>query len=225
MLFSILSGGDIRSIIINLLLTIPVVLMALSFHEAAHALIAYKLGDRTAYNLGRVTMNPIKHLDPFGFLCMLLVGFGWAKPVPINTRYFKNPKRDMAICGLAGPIANLLLALIFAALFKGTSILFASITYPNETVFIMAWLFREFLSMGIILNVGLAVFNLLPIPPLDGSRLLTAVLPWRLASKLVQYERVISLGLMVLLFFGKLDFVLNWLSGFVLNGISLLFGL
>ena len=124
MLFSILSGGDIRDIIISLLLTIPVILISLSTHEAAHGYLAYKMGDRTAYNLGRVTLNPAKHLDPMGSLCMLVFGYGWAKPVPINARNFRNPKRGMAFTAIAGPISNLILGVIGALLYSVTLVLF-----------------------------------------------------------------------------------------------------
>ena len=104
MLSNLLGGGDLRSWLIQILLSLPIVLLALCVHETAHGYVAYKLGDPTARNLGRLTLNPLKHLDPIGFICMLLFGFGWATPVPINTRYFKKPKRDMALSALAGPV-------------------------------------------------------------------------------------------------------------------------
>ena len=116
MLLDILSGGDIRDIIISLIFSMPIILLALSLHETAHGYVAYKCGDNTAYNLGRLTLNPFKHLDPIGFACMLLLGFGWAKPVPINTRNFRNPKRGMALSALAGPLANAVLGLFSAAM-------------------------------------------------------------------------------------------------------------
>ena len=100
------------------LLSLPVVLLALSVHETAHGYVAYKLGDPTAYSLGRLTVNPLKHIDPIGLLCMVVFRIGWAKPVPINTRYFKKPKRDMALSAAAGPVSNLLLALLFAGLLR-----------------------------------------------------------------------------------------------------------
>ena len=106
-----LGGGDLSSYLISLLLSLPIVLLALSVHEMAHGYVAYCLGDPTARSLGRLTLNPLKHLDPYGFICMLLVGFGWANPVPVNSRYFKKPRRDIALVGLAGPLSNLLLAL------------------------------------------------------------------------------------------------------------------
>ena len=107
MLFSILfSKGDFLSIFVSLLLSLPIMMLALAIHETAHGYVAWKCGDNTAYNLGRLTLNPLKHLDPVGFLCLLIFGFGWAKPVPINTRNFRNPKRGMALSALAGPAAN-----------------------------------------------------------------------------------------------------------------------
>ena len=114
MLFSILQGGDLKEILIDLLLSLPIIILALTVHETAHGYVACKCGDPTAYNLGRLTLNPAKHLDPIGFFCMLIFGYGWAKPVPINTRNFNNPKRGMALSAAAGPLANLLLGVFFA---------------------------------------------------------------------------------------------------------------
>ena len=116
-----LGGGDLKGYAISILLSLPIVLLSLSLHETAHGFAAFRLGDPTARNLGRLTLNPIKHLDPIGFLCMLLAGFGWAKPVPVNSRYFKNPRRDMALVGLAGPLSNLLLATVFLLLLRRSS--------------------------------------------------------------------------------------------------------
>lgn len=113
-----LGGGSMQSYFISLLLALPVVLLALSLHEAAHGFVALRLGDPTARNLGRITLNPIKHLDIIGFISMLLVGFGWANPVPVNTRHFKKPRRDMALTALAGPASNLLLSLVFLLLLR-----------------------------------------------------------------------------------------------------------
>ena len=226
MIFSYLqSGADIKTIVTMLLLTLPIVLLALCLHETAHGYVAYKLGDPTARSLGRLTLNPLKHLDPIGFLCMLGFGFGWAKPVPINTRYFKNPKRDMAICGLAGPVSNLLLSLVFAGLLRIFYETVSATPFASEQSLYVASLIYTFLTLGIRLNIGLAVFNLLPIPPLDGSRLLTAVLPWRISSKLIQYEQIIAIVLMVGLWIGVLDPVLNFITSNLSNVIYSLFGL
>ena len=204
MLFSILSGGDPRQIAIEILLMIPIILIALSCHEAAHGYIAYKMGDRTAYNLGRVTLNPLKHIDPIGSLCMLVFGYGWAKPVPINARNFKNPKRGMAYTAIAGPISNLILGAIGAILFSIVSVLefrfsfFES--YPNEfTASFMNVICTLFYYFG-IMNFMLAVFNLIPVPPFDGSRFFSLFLPDRLYFSMMKYERYIMLGILILMF-------------------------
>ena len=202
MLRHLLSSGDIRSYIVNLLLTLPIILLALSTHETAHGIAAYKLGDPTAKSLGRLTLNPLKHLDPIGFICMVFFGYGWAKPVPINSRYFKKPRRDMAISALAGPMSNLLLAAGFTVLLKLASMLLFSITYPSQLMATMAGYVIIFLYYGISLNVTLAVFNLIPIPPLDGSRIIAAFLPPKLAYAYVRYERILSIILMVGLILG-----------------------
>ncbi len=203
MLFSILAGGDVRQIVLNLLLLIPVILLSLSIHEAAHGYIAYKLGDPTAYNLGRVTINPAKHLDPMGSLFMLVFGYGWAKPVPINARYFKNPKRGMAFTAIAGPISNLLLGLV-------TTVLCASLYFTEVYLYYTGVLSNDFLIRILdvlclmlylfgYMNFLLAVFNLIPVPPFDGSRFLALFLPNKTYFKLMRYERYIMIGLLVAL--------------------------
>ncbi len=219
MLNQLLNGGfDLQTYLLQLLLSVPIVFLSLSLHETAHGFVAYRLGDPTARNLGRLTLNPAKHLDPIGFLCMVLFGFGWAKPVPINTRYFKKPRRDMAISAMAGPISNLLLALAFALVFA-LLLRFLPASLVNQSEFsqyLFQWV-AIFLTLGIQLNITLAVFNLIPIPPLDGSRLLVYFLPARWSYKLVQYENYISLALMAALFFGLLDTPIRVVSNFFLN--------
>ena len=212
-------SGDIKLAIAQLLLTLPIVFLSLSVHETAHGYVAYKLGDPTARNLGRLTLNPIKHLDLFGTLCMVLFGFGWAKPVPINTRYFKKPKRDMALTGMAGPISNLLLAVGFALVLKLVIYIFNFVPETAFTADLLYWTW-VFLSLGVQLNVTLMVFNLLPIPPLDGSRLLFAFLPTKAYFKMMQYERYIYIVFLVLLAIGVLDAPISLLSDLVLRVID-----
>ena len=225
MLKHLLGDGNIQSYIVQLLLSLPVCLLALSVHETAHGYVAYRLGDPTARSMGRLTLNPIKHIDPIGFLCMVLFGFGWAKPVPINTRYFKKPKRDMALTGAAGPISNLLLAIVFALAMKLFYTGIAYVNFPNQTMVLMAVYFQSFLYYGIYLNVALAIFNLLPVPPMDGSRLLFAVLPSKLYFKIMRYEQYIYIAVLILLALGVLSPVINFLTGAVMDLIFLAFAL
>ena len=219
------SAESLRWAFASLLLSLPIILLALCVHETAHGYVANKLGDPTASSMGRLTLNPIKHLDPLGFICMLCFGFGWAKPVPVNSRYFKKPRRDMAICAAAGPISNVLLAFIFAGLLKIFYISTASVMLSSQMSYNLIMFAEILLILGIRLNVTLAVFNLLPIPPLDGSKILYIFLPQRILFKVLQYERYIYFGLLALLFVGVLDIPLNFLSGLILNLISLIFGL
>ncbi len=164
--------GDLKSWLISFLLTLPIALISLSVHEAAHGYVAYKLGDPTARNLGRLSLNPLKHLDPIGFLCMTLGGFGWAKPVPVNARYFKNPRRGMAITGIAGPISNLLLAMLFALFYEILFAVLKDVVFTSELAYYVALISLQFLSLAAYLNVALAIFNMIPVPPFDGSRFL-----------------------------------------------------
>lgn len=226
MLRYLLSGGGITNYLIQLALVLPIILLSLSLHESAHAYAAYKLGDPTARNLGRISLNPLRHLDPIGFLCMLLCGFGWANPVPINSRNFRKPRSGMALSALAGPVSNLLLSIVFLLLlrFVGYGWL-ATLTYPSETAFNAAYFLILFFYYGVSLNVTLAVFNLLPVPPLDGSRILFIFLPPKYAYKLVRYERYISLVVMLLLLLGPLSWLINWLTDLIITGMFTLVGM
>ena len=200
--------GDMKSWLISFLLTLPIALISLSVHEIAHGYVAYKLGDPTARNMGRLTLNPLKHLDPIGFLCMVLGGFGWAKPVPVNARYFKNPRRGMALTALAGPLSNVLMAAIFALVLR---LSYTGLEFiPIDATVLSIWL--SFFMLGIRLNAMLAVFNMIPVSPLDGGRILNFFLPSRLVYKMSRYERVISLVLMAALMVGVLTPVINFLS-------------
>ena len=196
-----------------------VLLTALPLHECAHAWVADKLGDHTARYQGRLTLNPLRHLDPMGAILMLVAGFGWAKPVPINPRNFKNPKQGMALSALAGPMSNLLLAFVSAILYK----VFAYAGIAADGMWLLTSLADIFYLM-MSLNVGLAVFNLLPIPPLDGSRLFTVFLPPRQYFQIMQYERYIQLILFAAIFLGLLNGPLNWIEGVVYQGFDFLTG-
>jgi len=175
----------------NLVLTAFAVLITLTVHEYCHGYAAYKMGDNTAKNLGRLTLNPIPHIDPIGALCMLLFHFGWAKPVPINPRNFKNPKKGFAITALAGPLSNLFLGFIFSGVLLLLIAIFDGVAFESEFAYNIVFYSIEFIKILYAVNIGIAIFNLIPIPPLDGSRLLTVILPERLYFKIMRYERVI----------------------------------
>ena len=226
-----LSGGsDIRSYIIQLLLSLPIILLALSLHETAHGYVAYKLGDPTARNLGRLTLNPVKHLDPIGFLCMLLAGFGWANPVPINSRNFKNPRRDIALTSIAGPVSNLILAFIFVVIFRFSyepimmNMFNAQLTGNTFLADVLQYTYI-FIYLAIQMNITLAVFNLLPIPPLDGSKILYTFLPPKTYFKIAPYERYISLAFMLLLLTGFISPLLSTVTEYIMNGMFFVVGL
>lgn len=203
MLFSFLQGGDLTSILMDLLLSLPLIILALTVHETAHGYVAYKCGDSTAYNLGRLTLNPAKHLDPIGFLCMLLFGYGWAKPVPINTRNFKNPKRGMALSAAAGPLSNFLLGLFFAAGYGFLRVWYVYLVfYANPAAYTLniVQTVISLFGLGAVYNFLFMAFNLIPVPPFDGSRIAFVFLPPRAYFAVMRYERQIMLGLLLGLF-------------------------
>ncbi len=193
-----------------------VLLTAFPIHESAHALAAHWMGDDTAKDQGRISMNPAKHLDLFGTIFMLIAGFGWAKPVPINPNNFRNRKVGMALSSLAGPCSNLLLAYVSMILYKALAYFaFLRQSTALDTVSTV-FLYSAFL------NVGLAVFNLLPIPPLDGSRIFNLVLPERIYFKVMKYERVIFGILFICIFLGLLDRPLNFMQSKVIMFMDLI---
>jgi Zn-dependent protease len=207
-----LSGDfDIADLIIYISSIAFVVFCATPLHEFAHALIAVKLGDDTPRLRGRLTINPMAHIDKRGALMIFLFGFGYAKPVEVRMRKFKKPKRDMALVALAGPVSNILQSLVLLFIYN------ALYHFGSVNDNIMMVYMGMFFFYAAVINVNLAVFNLLPIPPLDGSRLATALLPSKYYYKIMQYERYIMIGLFVLLFTGILSTPLSLLSSAVIS--------
>ncbi len=203
-------------------------LTAIPVHEAAHAWAADKMGDPTAKNLGRMTLNPAVHFDPIGALMMLLIGFGWAKPVPIMSRHFRQTKKGIALSSLAGPVANMLLAFVLLILTKVLIFAFPQQYLSAGSPMSIA---GSILQTMVFINIYLAVFNLLPIPPLDGSKFFGAVLPDRFYNMMMRMEQYSFVIIMLLFYTGILRVplsiasrglysLLNFLTGFV----NLLFG-
>ena len=211
MLFNLIKNdtGNWMDIIAYIVSALVVVFLVLPVHEAAHAWAASKMGDKTAKNQGRLTLNPFAHIDYIGAILLVVVGFGWAKPVSINPRNFKNPKAGMALSALAGPASNILVALILAFPLQA----YIKFAPGSNSIHFLA-LLAQFLFL---INIRLAVFNLIPIPPLDGSKILGALLPSKYYFKMMQYERYISIVLIALLLLGWLDIPLNFLSGLLQN--------
>ena len=184
-----------------------VTLVAIPCHEAGHALASYLLGDPTARQQGRLSLNPLRHFDLVGTICMVVAGVGWAKPVPTDARRFKNPKVGMALTALAGPAANLVLAYLSMAVWK--------LVYywgPDNG---FTWYATYFLQYMGLMNVGLAVFNLIPVPPLDGSRVLLVFLPRNLYFGVMRYEKVILVILLAVVWYGALNGPIAWMSNLV----------
>ncbi len=178
-------------------------LIALTVHEYCHGYAAYRLGDDTAKNYGRLTLNPLKHLDPIGTVCLVLFRFGWAKPVPINPRNFKKPKRDFAISASAGPISNLVLGFLSAFVYLLVFALVKDIAFESKNfAYYLLNNTLTFLYIFHAINIGLGLFNLLPIPPFDGSRLLNVILPAKVYFKIMRHERKIYYGVLAWLLLG-----------------------
>ncbi|NLX94472.1 MAG: site-2 protease family protein [Clostridiales bacterium] len=215
-MFDLLRNGFTVQVFINLLVRVFIIFCVLPFHEYAHALLATKQGDPTAKLSGRLTLNPLAHIDPIGAVMIFFAGFGYAKPVPVNIRNFKNPKKGMAITALAGPVSNLLLAFI-SIIFMNLVALISDATIVQVTIL--------FLYYNAVININLAVFNLLPIPPLDGSRLLAVILPDKYYYKVMQNERMLMIIILVLIFTGVITRPLMFLSGAVYKALSVFVGL
>jgi Zn-dependent protease len=198
--------------IVDMLLRLPAVLWALSFHEFCHGWAAYKLGDRTAAMQGRLSLNPLDHLDPIGTLMLIFFRFGWAKPVPINSRYFRNPRRDIAIVSLAGAAGNFLSAFVCMAIFK---------FFP---VLLLKGALSLLLMYMVYMNIGLGVFNLIPIPPLDGSKVLSVFLPPSMAMRYFFLERYGMFIILFLMLSGSLGIVMMPVMRTVIRLFSFLLG-
>lgn len=202
------------TVLIGLMASVFVVFCTIPIHEFAHAFVATKLGDTTPERQGRLTLNPLAHIDPIGALMIILVGFGYAKPVPVNARRFKKPKLGMAVTALAGPVSNLIMALVFVVLSN-----LALVFYANNGALVFN-VSRIFFYYAAVINVSLAVFNFFPIPPLDGSKILALLIPAKYYFKYMQYERYVMYALLALIFIGVLDAPLAFLTDGIMGVIS-----
>jgi len=217
MLISMIQSGNVNifSVIVYIISSLMVIFLVMPLHEWAHGFVAYKLGDNTAKYQGRLTLNPLAHIDYMGAAMILLIGFGWAKPVPVDSRYFKKPKRDLALTALAGPVSNLLAAIaagllmnliIFIVAKTSSSMMDAYNTLNNPGFVYYCILFFQYLM---IINVSLAVFNFIPIPPLDGSKILMAFLPDKWIYTINQYQMYISMAFFALVMMGAVGNILS----------------
>jgi len=205
---------DFAQIIQRLTITIPPILLAVTVHEISHGWVAYKLGDPTAKDAGRLTFNPISHLDLFGTLAFLLTqAIGWAKPVPVNPRYFNHPRKDMIWVSLAGPASNILLAIVLAVILK----LFFLIPALGAPAMFFLKQLAYMIKIGVMINIGLAVFNLLPIPPLDGSKIMEGLLPYNLSIQYAKLEPYGFILLLLLIFTNTIDWLIIPIIRFLAN--------
>jgi len=184
----------------RLIMLLPLMVIALPVHELAHGYVAYKLGDPTAKDAGRLTLNPLKHLDPFGLIMMVVAGVGWAKPVPVNSGYFKNRKAGMILVSIAGPLSNLVLAFIFMLLWGLVVklITIGAIVISTAAMDTFISYLIDFFYIFVSINISLAIFNLIPVPPLDGSRLISAFVPEESYYRFARYEQYIGLAFIIL---------------------------
>lgn len=229
-------GGSVGSIsnflanmnwesLVETLLTAVAALLCLTVHELCHGAVAYRLGDPTAKDAGRLTLNPIRHIDPLGLLLLITAHVGWAKPVPVDPRYFKDPKRGMALTALAGPVSNFLLAWVFLLLANGAMHLANLLPWSlPEWVFLALYYLLDFLVIAAIVSVGLGVFNLFPIPPLDGSKILFSFFPDKVYYTVLRYERYVMLLMLAAVWFGLLDKPLTFLIAHAVNALCVLSG-
>lgn len=208
---------DIKTIILSL----PAIIIALSFHEFAHAYTSDKLGDPTPRSMGRLTLNPMAHLDPIGFIMLLFVQFGWAKPVPINTRYYKHPRRDDLLVSAAGPLMNIFLAVVFTLILKMLSISNLGVL-SNDSIISNLYLAVIY---GIFINISLFIFNLIPIPPLDGFHVLKNLVSYRFYPVLAKIEQYGFILLILLLLSSRNFDIIGKPIYFIYNLLITLFGI
>ena len=228
MLTTLLSGHfTIQQVLAQIMAVLVVVFLVLPFHEWAHAFTASCLGDKGIKARGRLSLNPLSHVDPIGALMLLLVGFGWAKPVPVDPRYFKNPKLGMAITALMGPVANLVAALAGLLVLNFCAVVFPHslateavlhngnvLYYGDQTILLY------FLAFYIQVNVSLAVFNLIPVPPLDGSKVMFLFLPDKAVEFFYRYQQIFFIVLFVLMWRGAFSGVMNACTGWLIQGLQ-----
>lgn len=204
-----------QSLLYILIIRLIVALTALPVHECAHAYAAMRMGDHTAERQGRLTLNPFAHFDPIGTTAIILFGFGWAKPVPINPLNFNNPKKGMMLSALAGPLSNIGLAFLSMVFYKLVPLL----SYIGVGASFVSTL-STFFYYAMTINISLGVFNLIPIPPLDGSRIATYFLPQRTYFKIMQYERYILIAFFLILWLGVLNTPIAFVDGLVTKGLD-----
>lgn len=199
---ALMSGEDnIPLVLMQIVLVLAIVVFSLSVHEMAHAWAAKKLGDYTAYNQGRVSLNPLRHLDPFGFLSMLLIGIGWAKPVQIQPGNFRNPRKGMMLSSLAGPLSNFIVGVISCFFTALVQFLFQISLYNGSLnrFFYILYALNIFFYYAAYLNFSLAIFNLIPCPPFDGSRIFFYFMPKSWYFRVMRYERYIGPAILILI--------------------------
>ena len=201
--------------LLDAVLRVAAVLLCLTVHETCHGLAAYALGDPTAKSMHRLSLNPLHHIDWFGLFMMFAAGFGWAKPVPVDPRYFKKPKEGMALTALAGPVSNFLLALLLMFISK-LIYLYAPYTAAMDVIFTFC------LYTAAPLSIGLGLFNLIPIPPLDGSKVIAVLLPDETYVKLMRYERY---GMLVLLALSLMGISGGFINGAIMRVYEVFFNL
>lgn len=196
--------------IMEMAIRIPVILLAFSVHEFSHGLAAYKLGDSTAKYDGRLSLNPLRHIDPIGLICLFIFRLGWAKPVMVNTAYFKDPKKDMGLTAFAGPLSNFILAFVTLLIYYPVS----SFSLFGDAM----WFIHMFFIECVFMNLSLGFFNMLPLPPLDGSKIFAAILPDQIYYMILNNERIGFMILMMLVWTGSFSTILDPLVSTAFSG-------